>query len=173
MKTNKTKNIAAAGIFAAAIMAMTMIHLPIPSEAGYVHLGDGLIYLAASFLPGPYAVAAAAIGGALADLISGYFHWVPFTFVIKALNTVPFIIYFKYAKKNPDKALTPYTVILSAISGIITVLLYFLSTWIIYGNIAPAVAELPGSAVQAIGSSVFYGFVGAALNKSKIKFNRR
>lgn len=53
-------------LFAAAIAVMTayLLHIPIPG--GYVHIGDSLIYLAASLLPLPYAVAAAAIGAGLA-----------------------------------------------------------------------------------------------------------
>ena len=95
MNRKKTQNIALAAVFAAAVTALTMVHLPLPSEAGYVHIGDSMIYLAASFLPAPYALVAAAIGGALADMAFGYFNWMPFTFVIKALNVVPFALYYK------------------------------------------------------------------------------
>ena len=45
MKNQKTKNIALTAIFAALVAALTMVHLPLPSEAGYVHFGDSMIYL--------------------------------------------------------------------------------------------------------------------------------
>lgn len=174
MKKNKTRNIALTGIFAAAITALTMVHLPLPSEAGYVHFGDSMIYLAASFLPGPYAVAAAAIGGALADITFGYFNWAPFTFVIKAANALPFVLYFKFLGKN-EKIISFATVGLTVVSGILTVVLYFFASWVVYGNAATAMLDVPGSVVQAIGSAVIYCLVGVALDASKInnKINRR
>ena len=70
---NSTKHIqliCVTGLFAAMIYVLTA-WLHIPTGAGYTHAGDGLIYLAASMLPTPYAMAAGAIGAGLADLIGG------------------------------------------------------------------------------------------------------
>ena len=52
-------------IFAALITIMTayVCHIPVPIAGGYLHFGDSLIFLAATILPRPYALAAAAIGG--------------------------------------------------------------------------------------------------------------
>ena len=47
-------------------------------NGGYIHLGDALIYLAAVLLPAPYAMAAGAIGGGLADLLTAPV-WAPAT----------------------------------------------------------------------------------------------
>ena len=61
---NSTKHIqliCVTGLFAAMIYVLTA-WLHIPTGAGYTHAGDGLIYLAASMLPTPYAMAAGAIG---------------------------------------------------------------------------------------------------------------
>lgn len=61
---NSTKHIqllCVTGLFAAMIYVLTA-WLHIPTGAGYTHAGDGLIYLAASMLPTPYARAAGAIG---------------------------------------------------------------------------------------------------------------
>ena len=57
---NSTKHIqliCVTGLFAAMIYVLTA-WLHIPTGAGYTHAGDGLIYLAASMLPTPYAMAA-------------------------------------------------------------------------------------------------------------------
>ena len=65
---NSTKHIqliCVTGLFAAMIYVLTA-WLHIPTGAGYTHAGDGLIYLAASMLPTPYAMAAGAIGAGLA-----------------------------------------------------------------------------------------------------------
>ena len=75
-------------IFAALIFLATSylsIRLPV---MGYVHLGDGLILLAAALLPTPYAIGAAVIGAGIADLMSGYALYLPATVVIKALTVI-------------------------------------------------------------------------------------
>ena len=61
----KTIRIVTTGIFAAMITVMTayICHIPYGANGGYIHFGDTMIYLAAVFLPRPYALAAAAIGG--------------------------------------------------------------------------------------------------------------
>ena len=175
MNRKKTQNIALAAVFAAAITALTMVHLPLPSEAGYVHIGDSMIYLAASFLPGPYALVAAAIGGALADMSFGYFNWMPFTFVIKALNVVPFLIYYKHSKKGQQKIISLPSILMCLVSGVVTIVMYFFASWIVYGNAATAMLDVPGSVVQAVGSTVIFCLVGVALDAAKVKnkLNRR
>ena len=66
-----TKTIAMSAMFAALVTVTTaFIKIPTP-VGGYVHPGDSMVYLAASVLPGPFGLIAAAVGGALADLISG------------------------------------------------------------------------------------------------------
>lgn len=174
MRRQKTLNIVLAAVFAAAITALTMVHLPLPSEAGYVHVGDSMIYLAASFLPAPYAIIAAAIGGAIADMVFGYFNWMPFTFIIKALNVIPFVILYNFSKKS-DRVITLPSTLVSVVSGVITIVMYFFASWIVYGNAATALLDLPGSVVQAVGSSVIYCLAGAALDAAKVKkkLNRR
>ena len=71
IQSTKIRNIAITGVFAALITVMTayVCHIPVGTNGGYVHFGDALIYLAAVLLPRPYALAAAAIGGGMADLL--------------------------------------------------------------------------------------------------------
>ena len=57
----KTRLLALSGLFAAVIFAVTA-YIHIPTGLGYTHAGDGIIYLAASLLPAPYAAAASAVG---------------------------------------------------------------------------------------------------------------
>ena len=74
MKTNNRPAalITVTGLFAAMIALMTayIFHIPYGANGGYIHFGDALIYIAAILLPRPYALAAAAIGGGLADLMT-------------------------------------------------------------------------------------------------------
>ena len=76
IKTADTvKRITATAVMAALTTLMTayIFHIPVGVNGGYVHLGDTMIYLAAAFLPLPYACAAGAIGGGLADLLTALF----------------------------------------------------------------------------------------------------
>ena len=76
-KTDSKFNVKLIAITAmcAALVTVTTAFIKIPSPLGYSHAGDSMIYLAASILPGPFGIIASSIGGALADLISGYPHW--------------------------------------------------------------------------------------------------
>ena len=67
--SDRTLHIVIAAMFAAMTAVLTaFVQIKTPT-GGYVHLGDAMIYLTASFLPMPYAVLAAALGGGLADLL--------------------------------------------------------------------------------------------------------
>ena len=74
-----------AGAMLAAVIALTtayLFHIPVGGNGGYIHIGDAFVYPAGSLLPTPYACAAAALGGGLADLLSGSPIWLPATVVI-------------------------------------------------------------------------------------------
>lgn len=99
------KLITITAMFAALVTVLTMFpQIPSPDGHNYAHAGDSMIYLAASILPGPFGIIASSIGGALADIISGYAYWAFPTAIIKALNAVPFVvcgmILNKYNKNN-------------------------------------------------------------------------
>lgn len=72
-----------------AVMTAYICHIPYGANGGYIHFGDALIYLAAVFLPRPYALAAAAIGGGVADLLTAPM-WIPATVIIKMMIVLPF-----------------------------------------------------------------------------------
>jgi len=81
----KTRKIALAALFAAAILLVTTFaRVPIPSTSEYINLGDAVIFAAAALLGGPLGAAAAAVGSALADLLVGAVIYAPATAVIKA-----------------------------------------------------------------------------------------
>ena len=69
----KVSRLTSTALFAALICVTTayIFHIPFGVNGGYVHIGDSLIYLAAAFLPTPYAMFAGAIGGAMADILTG------------------------------------------------------------------------------------------------------
>ncbi len=73
-------------VFAALVLAATMISVYTPITEGYFNLGESMVYTAA-ILGGPYVgLIAGGIGSALADIILGYSHYAPGTLVIKAIE---------------------------------------------------------------------------------------
>ncbi len=163
-----TLNIIAA-MFAAMIAVTTaFVQIKTPT-GGYVHLGDSMIYLTASFLPLPYAVAAAAVGGGIADLLV-YPETIIYTVIIKALNAVFF-------SSKSDKLLTKRNALMTIPSGLVTVIGYSLSKLIrmlIAGDsfqsaVANALWKMPENAIQATASALIFLLVAAAFDKADIK----
>lgn len=85
MRDISVKRLTLAGVMAALVFVMTYIpKVPVPVTGGYVHLGDGAIFLSALLL-GPLGIPAAAIGSGLSDLLGGYMVYVLPTVAIKGV----------------------------------------------------------------------------------------
>lgn len=157
-----TKNICFSAVFAAMIFALTMLHVPI-GAGGYIHVGDSVIYIAALLMGGPWSFISAAIGAACADLVSGVAVYAIPSAIIKVLIAVPFVL---IAKKD-TKLLSIRTAAFTILSGIITILGYFLTDLVVYR--AGAVADLPANVIQAVGSAVVFVILAFALDRADIK----
>lgn len=143
----KTKKLVTAALFAAIICAVTFFP-KVPSVNGYIHLGDAVILMAA-FIMGPlYGGAAAAIGSALADLISGYVIFVPGTFVIKFLTAAVAALVFAGLKKTAPKLGFLNYILAGIVGEAIMVLGYFAYEAVIYG-VAGSAAGIVGNLCQA------------------------
>lgn len=165
----KIQKICVTGLMAAVICVFTaFVKFNTGINDGYLHFGDSMIYLAGTLL-GPWASLAAAIGGALADIISGAPQWAPATAVIKALNAVPFILMASAYKKkhNKRKIVSWYTVPMVIVSGLITIFGYLLAEGIMY-SFSTAWLSAQFSVIQAIGSAIIFIIVGLALDGAKI-----
>lgn len=80
----KAKIVAFLSIMTPLVTATTLIfRVPIPATQGYFNLGDATVILT-GIMFGPYpGLIAGGVGSALADIISGYPHYAPITFVAK------------------------------------------------------------------------------------------
>ncbi|HEX3025909.1 MAG TPA: TIGR04002 family protein, partial [Clostridia bacterium] len=125
MHKNNIEKLTFTAVFIALIFVTTAYILHIPVGNGYIHLGDSLIYLAASFLPAPFAIAAAALGAGMSDALTGFPQYVLFTMLIKPLNALCF-------SQKGDKLLTTRNRIAPFISAPITVVGYYLADVIHY-----------------------------------------
>lgn len=169
MKRSNVKTITLTAMFAALIaVATAFIKVPTGINDGYLHFGDSMIYLAACLL-GPYAAISAAIGGALADILAGAAVWALPTAIIKLCNSVPFIIakavYGKH--KENHKIIHLSTVVMTLVSGLITIFGYLLAEGLMY-SFASALTSVPFSIIQSVGSAIVFILVGCALDAVKI-----
>ncbi len=153
-----------------ALVTVTTAFIKIPTALGYFHPGDSMVYLSACVLPGPYGILASSIGGALADLISGYPQWILPTLIIKALNALPFVICRHFLKKagRDGKIINIPNLAMLLPTTFFTVFGYFAGNWILY-DWGGAVAELALWWVQpAVGAVVFIA-LGLGLDALKFK----
>lgn len=150
-------------LFAALICITTayIFHIPFGANGGYVHVGDSLIYLAAAILPTPYALAAGALGGAFADLLTAPI-WAPATFLIKMLIAIPFT-----CKKN--KIVNLHNVIGVLIAALLSIIGYYIAEVILFGSWVAVIPAIIGSLIQALGSAVLFITFGHALDKMRFK----
>ncbi len=158
-----TSKLVTAGLFAAMITIMTayIFHIPYGANGGYIHFGDALIYLGAVFLPRPYALAAAAIGGGVADILTVP-AWAPATIIIKMLIVLPFTC-------REGRILCPRNIAAPFISAVISGAGYYLAEGILFGSFVAPLASLAGSAVQSGGSAVIFLALSGALDKMHMK----
>lgn len=163
----KTLYITYTGLFAAIICLTTAFLLHIPVGNGYIHLGDTFIYLAACLLPAPYGICAAAIGGGLADLLCGYTAYVLPTMLIKSLLAACF--YLLGAGKNGTMLPKLRRVMASVICIPVTVIGYWLTAYVLYGNlIAQLLETLLPNLVQAGGSAAAFLILAFAIERTKL-----
>ena len=164
MNQNQTLHrMVTAAVFAAAITVVTafFLHIPIPGTSGYVHLGDALIYLAASLLPAPYAIFAASCGAGLADLLTAP-AWALPTVIIKALVALQFT-------SRADRILTRRNGVAVLTTAILSPGLYSLANVVMTGTWAGFLPQFGGTLVQAIGSAAVFYPLALALDGMKFK----
>lgn len=162
-KSSRLLNITTAGVFAALITFFTayFVHIPVGANGGYIHFGDTLIYLVACILPAPYAIAAAAIGAGIADLMTAPV-WVIATVIIKSLMVLPFTPGHEHilAKRN---IAAPFIALLINVTG------YYLAEALIFGGWAAFIASVSGNLIQSAGSAIFFFIFASVLDKAGIK----
>lgn len=161
MQRNKIKLICVSGVFMALIFVVTA-YLHIPTNNGYIHVGDGLIYLAACILPCPYAVVVGAGGALLADCLTGYVVWAPASVIIKASTALLFS-----SKGKKMMSLRNWLMLIPA--AFICAGGYYLYEALLYGNFVSPLAGIPMSLMQSIASSALFVAAGLTIDKMNYK----
>lgn len=163
-------------VLAALMVALTFLftayvmHIPVGVGSGYIHLGDTMVYLGAALLPTPYAVAAAALGGALSDALSGGFVWVIPTVLIKALMVLPF------TAKEPKllcrrNLLAPLVAGLTGVVGyaIAEVVILCLSGSALSAAVTGSMVSVLPNVMQEVAGGVAFIFLALALDRAEAK----
>ncbi len=154
-------------ILAALITVFTAYvgHIPLPGNAGYLHFGDALIFLAACLLPKPYAMAAGALGAGFADLQTFPIYTIP-TVIIKALVVLAFT-----AKR--EKIINRRNLLALLPALVITAAGYYAAQMLLFPGEtawkALLIPSLTGSLIQWSGSAAIFAALGFALDKAGIK----
>ncbi len=158
------------GLLAAMTTLTTAYILHIPVGLGYVHLGDTMVYLAAALLPTPYAILAASVGGALADVLCGAAMWAPFTAIIKGVMVLPF------TAKNP-RLLGRRNLMAPLAAGCVNVAGYFVAEVVLVtlsgsalgAALGGAAAAIVPNCIQSLAGGLAFILLAAALDRFPIK----
>jgi len=161
--SEKSRLLVLSALFAAAIAVTTayILHIPIPMTSGYVHVGDALIYLAASVLPLPWAMAAGAVGGALADLLTAP-AWAPATFVVKAVICLPFT-------SRERKIFCLRNAGAMAVAGVVSPTLYAFVNVFMTGSWAGFWPQFFGTLIQGVGSALVFTVLAMGADEAGLK----
>lgn len=144
---SRLKKIVMSALFAALACVATMaVRIPTPGTGGYIHPGDAVVILSGVILGPGWGLLAAGIGSGLADLLGGYFIYVPITFVIK--GAVAYAAGAVYQKMGKTQKSRYAAVVLGGVCDIVLVAAgYFLCEVMLYGA-AAAAASVPANIIQ-------------------------
>lgn len=145
-------------MFAALICAATLIvQIPTPVTGGYVNVGDCFVLVAAWLLGPWYGFVAGGVGSMLADLLSGYAHYIPGTLLIKGLMAMVAALLAEVFGKR--QRLRAGRLIGALVAELVMIWGYFLYAWAILGKaVTAALTSIPSNLLQGA-----VGIIGASL----------
>jgi len=146
-----TREIAISAIMAALVSVSTLlIQFPIPATQGFFNVGDAMVMVAALTFGPIVGFFAGGFGSALADLIGGWYVWVPFTLVIKGLEgfLAGSIVVLDEGNRGVRTKVVAWIV-----AGSEMVVGYFLVQYYMYG-LGAALTELPFNILQMVAAGI-------------------
>ena len=175
---NRIKSIVICSLFTALTFVFTA-YLHIPLGIGqYIHPGDAFIFIASCILPFPLGSLTGVIGGSLADILTGYAYWAPFTAVIKLMMSLLF-------SSKSKRLLSKGNIIRTVFAALISTAGYYFSTIAIillglgsYGSGGKsllsifsfaAVDSVPGSLIQGAASIILFALLAKSFDSFDLK----
>lgn len=163
MKNNNLKLLTRYALLMAMTTVMTMaVQIPTVGTEGYLNLGDMVVFLSALILGTKGGFIVGGFGSAMADLLSGYTHYVPITFLVKGLEG------FIAAKLLQTKIGRDKPIFATAIAGIFMAFGYFIPESFMYGK--AAIASIPGNILQGLVGAITSVVLYTALKRTE-QFN--
>ncbi|MEK4426534.1 ECF transporter S component [Solibacillus sp. FSL K6-1523] len=148
-KSNKTFDLIVTSLLISLVFVATFfinIRLPIAANGGLVHLGTGMLFIAAIMFGPKKGAIAGGVGMALFDLFSGWTLWAPFTLVARCVQGY---IVGKIAWSGGRNGKSPiFNVIAIFVSVPFMLLGYYICERVIFGNWVAPLASIPGNLVQ-------------------------
>ncbi len=152
------KEVVLTALFVALVCMATMaIKIPTGVTQGYLNVGEAVIFAAAVWFGPRVGGIAGGVGSALADLLSGYAMWAPWTLVIKAGEglLVGWLAHRSFLARRSISARTVVAVVLGAAW---MVLGYYLASTVVLQGFHVALATIPENGLQGL-ASVALGLV--------------
>ena len=162
MKRNQIYKLVLTALLAALTYVMTRV-VQVPTVGGYTNLGDSMCLLAGLVLGPWYGFAAAGVGSALVDLLSGYAHYVPGTFVIKGLVALLAALLYEKLGRSPAARIAS-----GVVGEIVMVLGYFGYASMLLGKGLAAAASIPGNIFQGVVGLVVGVLLVTVLERAKV-----
>ncbi len=163
---NPQKMVLSALFAALCCVATLLIQIPSPMN-GYVNLGDCFVLLSGWLLGPVYGFFAAAIGSALADLLAGYAHYIPATFLIKGLVALCAWALHRALSAGGKRPFLS-RLFSSLAAETVMVLGYFAWAALLFGEGLAAAASIPGNIVQGIVAVILSGILMDVLQRTKL-----
>ncbi len=167
----KTEQLVMTALMTTLILIGTIvIRIPIPMTQGYVHLGDAMIYIGVLLLGRKNGTIAASLGSVMADILSGYAFWAPWTLVIKAAMAYISGTVAEHAVRSAGQhengaayRARITTAAGMAAGGLLMTAAYFAAEGIMYGNWSAAALGIPWNIGQfAVGIAAALSISAAA-----------
>ncbi len=156
-----TRELAYTAMAAAVVAVTTMaVQVPVPQTRGYINLGDTMVFVFALLFGAKVGALGGGLGSALADILTGYAHWAPFTLIIKGCEGY---IVGRFARPETHTATRFLFLVLA---GMQMAGGYFLAGGVLYG-FGPALVELPGNILQGSSAVVLAPLIVYILLKTE------
>ncbi len=162
MRNNNLKLITKYAILIALTTVMTMvINIPTIATKGYLNLGDMVVFMAAFILGKKGGFIVGGFGSALADILLGYTHYAPITFIVKGLEgfIAGRVLETELGERIP--------IIATGVGALWMAFGYYFAEIFMYGGKA-ALASVPGNIVQGLVGAVTSVILIAALEKTNV-----
>lgn len=133
-------------------VATMIIHIPTPGTGGYANLGDAILLTCAFLISPGSAVASAAFGSMLADILSGYMIYAPGTLVIKGITAWIAVLISRWSHREniSNKAVFAIRLLAGSVAELFMAAGYFFYEAVILSYGLSASASVPANLAQGV-----------------------